>query len=138
MKNFLAVICFMYVTMGMGQSKRSGVIEVEIVGVESNEGQMVIGLYSSDDQWLKKIYKGTYSAINDGKANATFKDIPEGEYAISVFHDEDNNGKLKTFMGIPRETVGCSNNAPARFGPPKWQDAKFYITDKVVKQHIQL
>lgn len=138
MKNFLTVICFVYVTLGMGQSKRSGVIEVEIAGVESNAGQMVIGLYSSDDQWLKKIYKGTYSAINDGKAHATFKDIPEGEYAISVFHDEDNNGKLKTFMGIPRETVGCSNNAPARFGPPKWQDAKFKITDKVVKQHIQL
>jgi len=41
-----------------------------------------------------------------------------GKYAVSVFHDENSNGKLDTnFLGIPREGVGASNNAKGHFGP---------------------
>ena len=37
-------------------------------------------------------------------------------------------GELNFFMGMyPTESTGFSNNAPARFGPPKWQDAKFEV-----------
>ncbi len=116
----------------------NGVIEVEITGIESAEGQMLIGLYSTADSWLKAPFKGVFGQIEDGKSKVRFADIPEGTYAISVFHDADYDGELDTFLGIPTEATGSSNNAPAKFGPPKWEDAKFTVKNTLVKQHIRL
>ena len=57
-----------------------------------------------------------------------FDDLPEGEYAISIFHDENNNNELDTnFLGIPKEGLGASNDARGHFGPPKYKDVKFYL-----------
>jgi uncharacterized protein (DUF2141 family) len=55
-----------------------------------------------------------------------FAGIAPGTYAVSVFHDENANGKLDTnFMGIPREGVRASNNAKGHLGPPKFNAAAF-------------
>ena len=64
----------------------------------------------------------------------TFENIPEGTYAVSIFHDENNNDKLDSnFIGIPKEDYGCSNNAKGFMGPPKWKDAKFELnSDKTI------
>ena len=48
---------------------------------------------------------------------------------MSVFHDENCNGKLDTkFMGIPREGVGASNDARGHMGPPKFDAAAFQFS----------
>ena len=37
--------------------------------------------------------------------------LAAGNYAVSIHHDEDADGKLKTnFIGMPKEGVGISNN----------------------------
>jgi uncharacterized protein (DUF2141 family) len=55
-----------------------------------------------------------------------FEGIPQGTYAVSVFHDENMNGKLdKNFVGAPKEGYGASNNPKKRMGPPKFDEAKF-------------
>jgi uncharacterized protein (DUF2141 family) len=115
-------------------------IEVEIINFNSNNGVALIGLYNSENSFLKKEFKGEKIEIKGKKAVMTFTDIPDGTYAISVFHDEDENGELTTnFLGIPKESYGASNNAPGRFGPPKWKDAKFEVRNgQVVKQNISL
>ena len=74
------------------------------------------------------------SKIENETATVTFTNVPDGDYAVSCFHDEDDNGKLNMFMGLmPTEDYGTSNNAPANFGPPKWKDAKFEIKDGETK-----
>ena len=55
-----------------------------------------------------------------------FSGVTPGRYAVSVFHDENNNGKLATnFVGMPKEGVGASTNAKGHFGPPKFDAAAF-------------
>ncbi len=56
------------------------------------------------------------------------KELP-AYVAISVLHDEDNDGKMKTnFIGIPKEGWAVSNNAKSqKFGPPLFEDSKFEI-----------
>ena len=49
--------------------------------------------------------------------------LGRGDYAVSVIHDENNNAKLDTFAGIPREGFGFSRNPAIRFGPPKFSAA---------------
>lgn len=64
--------------------------------------------------------------------------LPPGDYAIAIIHDENGNGKLDTFMGLPREGVGFSRNAPIRFGPPAFRSASVPVTDAPQRQTIRL
>ncbi|RKR07900.1 uncharacterized protein (DUF2141 family) [Maribacter vaceletii] len=138
MKKIITIVFVLIATIVFAQEKLT-TIEVEIHDIDSSNGQVLIGLYNSEELWLKKTYKGAVGKILEGKSIATFVDVPEGIYAISVFHDEDKDGKLKTnFLGIPSEDTGSSNNAPAMFGPPKWEDAKFEVKKNTVKQIINL
>lgn len=61
-----------------------------------------------------------------------------GDYAIAIIHDENGNGKLDTFAGIPREGVGFSRNPVLRFGAPSFQSARFAVAGVPVEQVIKL
>ena len=50
-----------------------------------------------------------------------------GQYALALIHDENSNGRLDTFIGVPREGFGFSRDAPVRFGPPRFEDARFTL-----------
>ena len=114
------------------QSAQANTIHVEIAGLRNDTGQVFCALYSSPEGFPKdssKAFAHAISAISNGRAVCEFPGIASGTYAVSVFHDENSNGKLDTnFMGIPREGVGASNNAKGHFGPPKFSAAAFQHT----------
>jgi uncharacterized protein (DUF2141 family) len=59
-------------------------------------------------------------------AQVVFTGIPQGVFAVMVFHDENRNGKLdKNFVGIPKEGYGASNNPAKKMRPPNFDEAKF-------------
>ena len=115
-------------------------IEVSMSGFDNNNGTAMIALYDSEENFLEKRLLGEISEIENKEARVIFSDVPDGIYAISVVHDEDENGKLNMLMGFyPSEDTGTSNNAPAKFGPPKWEDAKFEVKNgQLVLQKINL
>jgi len=103
-------------------------LTVAVSGLKNNSGTVKVGLYNSDGTFLKTTYKSVASKIKDNKAMVTFDNLPAGEYAISTYHDENNNGKLdKNMMGIPSEDYAASNNAKGFMGPPAYKDAKFVL-----------
>lgn len=52
--------------------------------------------------------------------------VPPGRYAAQLFHDENANGRTdRNFLGIPKEGIAFSRDAPIRLSPPKWADAQF-------------
>jgi len=103
-------------------------LSIEFEGLKSDNGKLFIALYNVEADFLKKEIKGLQVDIIDGKAKVSFDNLEKGVYAISSFHDKNNNGKMDTnFLGIPKEPVACSNNAKGSFGPPKFKDAKFEI-----------
>ncbi|GGF11904.1 DUF2141 domain-containing protein [Flavobacterium limi] len=103
-------------------------LTVAVSGLKNNTGVVKVGLYNSDGTFLKTTYKSLSSDIKNNKAVVTFTDLPAGEYAISTYHDENNNGKMdKNMMGIPSEDYAASNNAKGFMGPPSYKDAKFVI-----------
>ena len=67
-----------------------------------------------------------------------FGDLPSGDYAVALFHDENGNGKLDTRFGIPREGVGFSNNPRLFFGPPRFAAASFEVTNLAVDEQVRL
>lgn len=114
-------------------------IQVTITDIDSDKGMLYIALYNSEDTFLGKRYKSAISKIENGNVVVHFTDVPEGVYAVSVFHDENNNKKLDTnFMGIPKEDTGCSNNAKGFMGAPKWKDAKFELKGNTAVLEIKM
>lgn len=105
-----------------------GQIHVQVDGLHNDKGQLVCALLTSD-MWPSKKDQSVASAkssIQHGQAACDFSAIAPGTYGISVFHDENSNGKLdKNFVGMPKEGVGVSNNAAGHFGPPKFADMAF-------------
>lgn len=113
-------------------------ITLQLSGLKSNDGKLQVGLYSSEKTWLGQPFKGANVEIENNQATVVFKDVPYGVYAASAVHDEDDNGKLNTgAFGIPSEPYANSRGAKGRFGPPKWNDAKFTISSSEVTEDIK-
>ncbi len=106
-------------------------LTVEVSNIENNQGQIFIGLYNQADGFSKmdKIYKkGLLSVLDKNTLHYTFTNVPDGDYAVSLFHDENSNNELDTnFIGIPKEGYGFSNNMHPRFRPATFDEAKFTI-----------
>jgi uncharacterized protein (DUF2141 family) len=104
-------------------------IKVVVVGLHSNDGEVDCALFGSADGFpgeSAKAGKTAKSKIENGQAVCIFGGVAPGDYAVSVFHDGNGNGKLdRNFMGMPKEGVGASNDAVGHFGPPKFDDARF-------------
>lgn len=106
-------------------------IKVEVKNVKNDKGKMFFALYDNEEDFLKKEIKGEIKEIKNNTCLITFKNVPPGTYAVSVFHDENDNGKMDVNgLGIPIEDFGCSNDAKGFMGPPKWKNAKFELSDK--------
>lgn len=119
-------------------SESTCTLTVELTNIESDEGQIMVGLYNSKGTWLNNNYKGEVSKIENGTATVVFKNLPFGDYAISSVHDQDMDGQLKTgLFGIPKEPYASSRGAKGRFGPPKWNDAVFTLSTNSSKEVIK-
>ena len=127
-------VCLLSLARCLAQaaSPQGSVIHVDVVGLRNNKGQVFCALYASAEGFPKdrqKAIRRDTSSISDKKASCEFSLIEPGTYAVSVFHDENSNGKLDTnFLGIPREGVGASNDARGRMGPPKFDAAQFQFS----------
>lgn len=105
-------------------------LTVNIAGLSSDKGKVMIAIYNGEAQFLNTRYKSAMVKSTDKKVTYIFEGVPKGEYAVSFFHDENDNNKMDTnFMGIPKEDYGCSNNATGFMGPPKYADAKFMLEE---------
>ena len=131
---FLLSQTVLFAQDNMGQN-----ITVKITNLDGNAGKVYVALFNSETTFLEKKYKSTISTIKDSNCEVVFENVPNGVYAISLFHDKNDNNKMDSnFLGIPKEDYGCSNNAKGFMGPPKWKDAKFKIQNNSVIQTIKL
>ncbi|WP_040278154.1 DUF2141 domain-containing protein [Psychroserpens damuponensis] len=132
-------ICFLFSQFLNAQATSGQDITVRINNLESNKGNVYVAVYDSQSSFLNTGLQSVKTKITNNSCEVTFKNIPEGVYAISMFHDENENNKMDSnFLGIPKEDYGCSNNATGFMGPPKWEDAKFEVKDKSITQTITL
>lgn len=108
-----------------------GEIIVEITGFRNSEGRAGALLFAGDEGFPDSpglSAAKAFSPIEHNRSRVVLEDIPYGTYAVSVFHDEDGDGKpRKSFFGIPLEGVGASRNPSMRFGPPGFSESSFTL-----------
>lgn len=104
-------------------------LQITVRGVRSAKGAITIMLYDDrDDVFLKKA--GRIARIRvpaqKGMVSACLPVPCPGSYAVSLYHDEDDNRKLtKNWVGMPTEGYGFSRDAPVNYRLPELDEAVF-------------
>jgi len=103
-------------------------LHVKVEGVKSSNGKLTVALYSSADIYLKTPTHRASAAATEGVTLVVFKDIAPGDYALSGYHDENENDKIdRESMGIPTEPYGFGNGASGAMGPPPFEKARVSV-----------
>lgn len=114
----------------LGMSQKS--LSVEVQGVKNSEGTIKVAVYNSSKGFLKfeHVFKSDSTKAKKGTTKMKIEDLPEGEYALAIFHDENGNEELDTnWLGIPKEDVGFSNARMKTFGPPSFKECLVSLYD---------
>ena len=105
-------------------------LHVKVENIKAIKGSLKIAIFNHEDHFLSKEIMSDGRTIDSTSMKFSFKGLDQGVYAISIYQDENDNGKLDSnFMGIPSEPYAFSNNAKGMFGPPSFQDCQFEITE---------
>lgn len=111
------------------------ILTVDITGQENTKGSIAFAIHKNQDGFPEKNSTAVYRNFISFNQIPHKVELPKGEYAISIYHDENNNKELDTnFVGIPKESFGFSNNAIGLMGPPSFEKAKIILNaDKKIQ-----
>lgn len=99
---------------------------------------MLFALYTEDTFMKRQPVQAVGSIIEGNKVKVTFTNVPEGAYAITCVHDENDNGQMDFEpSGMPKEDYGTSNNELS-YGPPQFEPSKFIVKDTDIALKIIL
>ena len=124
-----SLACASLPALAFAQSPCPG-IHVNILNIKNSTGTVACSLFESPDgfphEYLRSATNVMVIKIRKAQARCDFEDIPPGNYAMAVVHDENMNGKLDTnLLGIPTEGYGFSNDPKGFIGPPSFSAASF-------------
>jgi uncharacterized protein (DUF2141 family) len=117
-------------------------LTIDVKELRNSKGTVVFALYNRQDAFpdehYKKYLKKLTGKIVNGSSSVTFENLPEGKYAVNILHDEDNDGKIKKGIIMPKEGIGFSNYKSIGFSNrPVFSKASFNLQgDKKIKVSI--
>ena len=103
-------------------------LTIKISNIDKIQGEIKVGIFDSETHFLKIGYaiKNYSIKVQDNTATLIITDLPKGDYAVTLYHDENSDNKMNTnFIGIPKEPYGFSNNFAPKMSAPKFKDCKF-------------
>ena len=94
-----------------------------------HQGDVYFMLYQTADGFpmeKEKAFKMAKLEKTSDQIAYTFKNIPKGTYAVSVFLDKNGNGTAdRNMIGIPKEPVAASNMT--KLGKPSYKKCSFQM-----------
>jgi uncharacterized protein (DUF2141 family) len=118
---------------------QAGELTVTISDIRNPKGTLMVAVEKSDAGWNDEEKPVAAQKIAASGKEVVLKfDLPAGEYAVQVLHDENDNGKLDTnFMGMPTEGYGFSNN-PQVMRRAHFDEAKFPLGEAAASIVVRL
>jgi len=136
------IFCIILLSFSTLQSKEGGEIHLTIQETENDTGVIQMLLFNNKEGFPgtpEKALKRMSIPIKNKKATIILKGIEPGMYAISVFHDEDEDGEMKkNGIGLPLDKYGFSNDPTLIFGPPSFKKSSFEVKNKPIQVEINL
>jgi len=125
----------------LGAAPAAGEVSATVSGLRSAKGQVLACMTSRPDAFPDCAKDPDAKAVRVPAAESVeldFGEVAPGRYAISLFHDENGNGKLDKRLMMPREGYGFSRNAPVMLGPPRFARAAFPVGGGDAHQSIRM
>ncbi|WP_428408496.1 DUF2141 domain-containing protein [Hyphococcus sp.] len=116
-------------------------LDLVITHLGEGEGPVRVSI-ETEDSWFvddaEPFRTFTLPRTAENEVTLHVDDLPPGEYAIRVFHDEDGDNELnRRFYGPPKEPYGFSGAKTDRMLPKSFDYAKFHF-DKPMAMTITL
>ncbi len=122
--------------------KPTASIEVKITHITHKTGQIEVYLFRNPGNFpvhKDRAYRHQSVSIGSGEVKVMFRDVPYGEYAVSVYQDVNGNGRFdRNFIGMPAEPYALSGEPRFRFGPPLFGDCKIRVEKPLVRLQLEL
>ena len=104
-------------------------LTVNVDSIAKPQGTIVLGLFNEGTYDGDGAVDGANLTVEDDSVTVTFEGLEPGEYAVKLYHDVNDDGEMNTNpFGMPTEPFAFSNDAKGRFGPAKWDAAKFSVS----------
>ncbi len=111
-------------------------LTVRMIGIRNSKGNLIVKLSRNSNVVEMREVEIDQKTLT---AQAVFTRLPYGAYAVSLFHDENRNGKLDcSFLKIPTEGYGFSNNPAKRIGQPRYEETTFVLNQPQSAIEIKL
>ena len=129
----LLVVQYFLVTLA-AQSKTETHLTIDVHLTQQAHGELAYLVFASPSGFPgdrdKALRHGFLPIPSNAQHLRIDTNLPPGIYAVTVYEDLNSNHKLDhNLIGVPREPVGVSNNPPARFGPPRFDECSFHLGD---------
>ena len=124
------------------QKEETCTLTIEVKDLRNSNGSVLFALYNREDAFpdehYKKCIKKLTCKIIEESSTVTFESLPEGNYAISILHDENSDGKINRGLILPKEGIGFSNYESIGFSNrPIFSKASFNLnSDMKIKVKI--
>jgi len=115
------------VQFGYSQTVKLG---VTINNLKEATGAIVVSIFNQENDFPVdgKEFRKMSFAVKALSVTCTINDLKRGDYAIAIFHDQNNDGICNLgFLGIPKEGFGFSKNFVPRLKAPAFDDCKIEL-----------
>ncbi len=126
MKRVLLPLVCMACTKSLAQNK----LHITVTNLEK-AGTVYIAIYDKPDCFGNphKAIRKLVSQPEKSSLTATAENLPQGDYAIAVYQDINDNKKIdKNILGIPTEPFAFSNNVRPIVSAPTFKQCKVLLT----------
>lgn len=121
-----------FATVILSVTVYSADLRVTVSNIDGRSGTIIGRLYAEAKGFPSDPAAAVAEAqvpVNGASAILALKGVAPGRYALIVVHDRNGDGLMeKTFLGLPEEGYGLSNN-PRPLLVPRFDDAVFPILD---------
>ena len=111
-------------------------LTVQGMGTSNDKGTLRCLIFNNANGFPKEVdaaIQHDNGTITGNTGTCTFENLSPGVYAVSLYHDKNNDEKLnKNLVGMPTEKYGFSNNAFEAFSPPSFQKAAFELKSNLL------
>lgn len=118
-------------------------LTLSIQDVRNSKGRMLVAIFNEESAFSTLNADEAYAVFSlvakEGKQEITLHDLPAGDYAVSLHHDENGNGQFDLNKHkFPLEGFGYSNNVGADKQVTPFSEASFTHRNADTVQTIKL
>ena len=115
-------------------------LDLTFRGMITSNGDISVGVFTKDNRMPRPAAEFVSAPANAKTIHLRMENVPPGTYALGVYQDINDDGKLDTNLsGMPLEPWGMSNNPPKASGRgPTWSESQFTLPPEGARLTIEL